>query len=130
MGRPPIIDFKNLTVTRNGKAVIHRLALRIKPGEHAVILGPNGAGKSTLLKIITRELYPLKVKGARWQLWGKARWSVEDLRKWMGIVSEEIQALLDSRLPLWEGVASAWRGTAGFWNSKPLNAGEKRSAMK
>ncbi|MEK7777960.1 MAG: ATP-binding cassette domain-containing protein, partial [Chloroflexota bacterium] len=57
--RPPLIEYKDVTVVRNRRKVLEGINLRIAVGEHVAILGPNGAGKSSLIKTMTRELYPL-----------------------------------------------------------------------
>lgn len=42
----------DLKVTIEGKAIIKKLSLSIKPGQVHAIMGPNGAGKSTLAEAI------------------------------------------------------------------------------
>ncbi|KAA3648429.1 MAG: ABC transporter ATP-binding protein [Chloroflexi bacterium] len=51
-----VID--NLTVSYNGKAVLHDVSLQVQPGEMFALIGPNGAGKSTLIRAISGVIAP------------------------------------------------------------------------
>src|SRR5579872_2957564 len=39
---------KDLTISLNGRVIVHKLSLTLKPGSLHVLMGPNGSGKSTL----------------------------------------------------------------------------------
>jgi iron complex transport system ATP-binding protein len=54
----PILDATDLDVVRNGRALLHKVSLRVQPGEHWALLGPNGAGKSTLMTILGARGHP------------------------------------------------------------------------
>ena len=43
-----LLDVKGLSVSVDGKKLLHDIDLHIKKGETHVLMGPNGAGKSTL----------------------------------------------------------------------------------
>jgi Fe-S cluster assembly ATP-binding protein len=47
-----MLEIENLSVSVEGKEILHDINLRIKTGETHVLFGPNGAGKSTLLSAI------------------------------------------------------------------------------
>ena len=68
--QPPLIEYKNVTVSRGPRVVLDDINLSIGLGEHVAILGPNGSGKSSLIKTMTRECYPRLADGSflRWQL--------------------------------------------------------------
>jgi iron complex transport system ATP-binding protein len=95
---PPLLDFRNLRVMRGQKAALDDFTLRIGANEHVAILGPNGCGKSTLIKTITRECYPVVHENARenarpessMTILGEESWDVFDLRKRLGIVSNDL----------------------------------------
>ena len=90
IGNPPLIEYKNVSVMRNGRMILRKENLLIKAGEHISILGPNGSGKSTLIKTITRELYPYADNEHSYlQIMGKEQWNVFELRSLLGIVSSE-----------------------------------------
>jgi iron complex transport system ATP-binding protein len=95
---PPLLDFRNLRVMRGQKPALDDFTLRIGADEHVAILGPNGCGKSTLIKTITRECYPVVCGNARenaqpessMSILGEESWDVFDLRKRLGIVSNDL----------------------------------------
>ena len=87
-----LLEVQNITVIRGERPALNGLSLRIEDGEHIAILGPNGCGKSTLIKVITREEYPLLRPDAFVRIYGQERWHLDDLRKWLGIVSNDWMA--------------------------------------
>jgi len=90
VGRPPLLDLRNVTVFRGDRPALDGVTLRIASGEHVCILGPNGCGKSTLIKTITREVYPVASDDSSMTILGKDRWDVSELRSHMGIVSPDL----------------------------------------
>ena len=46
---PLSLEVEGLTVSRDGRAALAGVSLRIEEGERVFLLGPNGAGKTTLL---------------------------------------------------------------------------------
>ncbi|HEM2743406.1 TPA: ABC transporter ATP-binding protein [Streptococcus suis] len=52
-----IVSMKNLSYTRQGKAILEDLNWEFRKGERWAILGLNGAGKSTLLRILMAEFW-------------------------------------------------------------------------
>lgn len=45
----PILNIKDLSVSRSGKLVLSKIDLKVRKGEFIGLVGPNGGGKSTLL---------------------------------------------------------------------------------
>jgi iron complex transport system ATP-binding protein len=111
----PIIDIRKATVYRGRTRVFDDLSLSIPIGCNTAILGPNGAGKSTLLRLLSQELFPVKAEGSYVKLWGKERWNVKELRKYLGIVSHDMQATYKPWVTGEEVVLSGYHASIGLW---------------
>lgn len=116
---PALLELSNVTVVRNGRAVLHQLNLRIEQGEHVAILGPNGSGKSTLIKLLTRELYPrydgqssMRVLGK--ETWGQESWRVSELRGMLGIVDNYIEPFCERAVTGSDAVLSGFFSSVGL----------------
>jgi ATP-binding cassette subfamily B multidrug efflux pump len=48
------IEFRNLTFSYGGPAVLHQVSARIEAGQTAAIVGVTGSGKSTLISVLAR----------------------------------------------------------------------------
>ncbi|RDB60430.1 Fe-S cluster assembly ATPase SufC [Gordonibacter sp. 28C] len=51
-GAETLLSVQNLTVSADGKTILHDVDLAVGAGETHVIMGPNGAGKSTLGHVV------------------------------------------------------------------------------
>ncbi len=90
-GPPPLIELDRATVVRSGITALDNLNLSIEPGRHTVLLGPNGCGKSSFIKLINRELHPLAREGeSPIRLLGQTRWNTLDLRRHLGVVTNDL----------------------------------------
>ncbi|MBO0746443.1 MAG: ATP-binding cassette domain-containing protein [Candidatus Dormibacteraeota bacterium] len=112
---PPLLDLRCVTVVRGETPVLQDFSLLVEEGEHMAILGPNGCGKSTLIKTITKELYPLPREGSRVQILGRERWDVFQLRRLLGIVTGDLQALSNQRIRGRDVVLSGFFSSIGIW---------------
>ncbi len=85
------ILLEDVSIIRNGKALLSDFNWKVREGEYWVVIGPNGSGKTTLLKLLAGYLWPTK---GRVEILGKAFGSV-DLRKlrteigWVGSFLQE-----------------------------------------
>lgn len=86
-----VLECRNIKAYRGRNLVFKGFDLAIARGENTAVLGPNGSGKSTLMKLISREIYPVYDPGSMLRLYGRERWSVEELRSRLGIVSNDLQ---------------------------------------
>jgi iron complex transport system ATP-binding protein len=112
--QPPLLDFQHISVMRGGQTVLDDVTLRIQAGEHVAILGPNGCGKSTLIKTITRECYPLALPGSSLTILGQDSWNVFELRKLLGIVSNDLIATCTRDITGLEAVLSGFFSSIGL----------------
>lgn len=83
-----LVDFKNVTVKFGEKIILDNISWQLKDGENWAILGHNGAGKSTLLQLIIGD--QLQKYANNITLFGKRGVSVWDIKKAIGIVSQDI----------------------------------------
>ena len=89
--QPKLVEIRNATIWRGSTRVFDGLNLCIEQQERVAILGPNGCGKTTLLKAISRELYPVAREGCFVRVLGKERSNVWELRRSIGVVSNDLQ---------------------------------------
>jgi iron complex transport system ATP-binding protein len=54
-------------------------------------MGANGAGKTTLMKLMTGDCYPIQAEESYVELFGKRRYNIWDIKKHMGIITNDIQ---------------------------------------
>jgi iron complex transport system ATP-binding protein len=111
---PPIIELRNVSIVRNGRAILHDLNLCIEANEHVAIMGPNGSGKSTLIKTITRELYPLYSESSAIKLFGQETWNVSQLRSMLGIVTNDIDVFCNRPITGRDAVLSGFFSSIGL----------------
>ena len=88
---PPLVEIRGATIWRGSTLVFDALDLVIEQHERVAIVGPNGSGKTTLLKAFNRELYPVVDPATTFRSLGRERWNVWELRKHIGIVSQDLQ---------------------------------------
>ena len=113
----PLLEFNKITVLKEAnQKVLDAISLKIFEGENVVILGPNGAGKSSLIKIITREYYPIdQANEGSFKVWGQDSWDVFDLRRLLGIVSNDLQYICTRDITGMEMVLSGFFSSIGLF---------------
>lgn len=109
--------FKSTTFTREGKAVLGPLNLRVGAGQRWVVLGPNGSGKTTMLRLACALVRPSA--GELWVLGNQiGRTDLRILRRRIGMSSAAIRSQIAGYLPAAEvvltGIGSA---LAPWWST-------------
>ena len=105
MGKPPVIELREVSLAFDEKQVLSSISFRVDQGETLFLLGVTGAGKSVLLKLILGLIKPdsgqVLVEGR--DLTPIPEEQLDAFRRRMGIVFQE-GALFDS-LSVYENVA-------------------------
>lgn len=113
MSDPKLIEICDATIWRGSTCVFEGLNLDIEQHERVAILGPNGSGKTTLLKTINRELYPVVKQGSYVRILGQERWNVWQLRKQIGVVSNDLHQRYDQTSSALDVVVSGFYSSIG-----------------
>lgn len=109
----PLVEIRGATLWRGSTRVFQDLDLLIHQHERVAIVGPNGSGKTTLLKAINRELYPVASPDTVFRILGRDRWNVWELRKHVGIVSQDLQQRYTGTTTALEVVVSGFHSSIG-----------------
>ncbi|HRR67232.1 MAG TPA: ATP-binding cassette domain-containing protein [Methanomassiliicoccales archaeon] len=127
----PIVEMRNVTVTKGSATLLRGMDLTVRQGERLVILGPNGSGKSSLIKTMMGELrHDTSVPGAYVRLRGKDLWNLFDVRKAFGLVSADLQVDLARDIDCLDAVLSGFFGSMGTNRSQEVDRGMRRRAME
>ncbi len=129
MNQAPLVQFDGVTVVRNGRTALNDVSLSIARGENVAILGPNGCGKSTLVKAICGELRPFAGRGSV-KVEGRDRWNVFELRKALGIISNDLQALCVREETVIDLVVSGFFGSYGVLEPYQVTADQRAQAYE
>jgi iron complex transport system ATP-binding protein len=127
---PPIIEFENVTIHRDGTPALREVTFRIASGQHTVILGPNGSGKSTLIKALTRELYPRYPERSHVRLWGRETWHLFELRSLLGIVTNDLVNECTRPYSALETALSGFFSSIGIWPNHRVTPEMEQRAME
>jgi len=115
-----LIRFENVDLIYDESYALKNISLSVKRGEHCAIIGANGSGKSTLIKLIACELYPsYKTDPFCREILGKERWEIVELRKRLGIITNDIHWRFQSEganLRGFQAVLSGFNGTLGIFS--------------
>lgn len=109
----PLVEIRNATLWRGTTCVFRHLDLTIEQHERIAIVGPNGSGKTTLLKAINRELYPVVRPDTVFRILGRDQWNVWELRKHIGVVSQDLQQRYTPTTTALEVVVSGFHSSIG-----------------
>lgn len=109
-----ILSVDHASVRRSGTYILSDVSFSLKEGGHTAIIGPNGAGKSTLMNVLCKEVHPLALDEYSYSLLGKSKWTVHDLRKVIGHVSQADSMIADTTYAVLDIVVSALYSAIGI----------------
>jgi iron complex transport system ATP-binding protein len=109
-----VLDLVDVSVVREGRALVDEVSWSVKEGERWVILGPNGAGKTTLLNIASSYLFP--TTGTATVLGDRlGQVDVFELRPRIGMAGIALSEKLPRRQTVLETVLTAAYGMTAHW---------------
>ena len=110
----PLVEIQNATLWRGSTRVFENLDLVIEQHERVAVVGPNGSGKTTLLKALNREIYPVVKPDSVFRILGRDTWNVWELRKHIGVVSQDLQQRYTATTTALEVVVSGFHSSIGI----------------
>lgn len=121
-----VLELVDVTVVRDGRALVDDVSWSVKEGERWVILGPNGAGKTTLLSLSSSYLFPtagsVTILGDR-----LGEVDVFELRPRIGIAGVAMAEKLPKRQTVLQTVLTAAYGMTATWREDYDEVDEQRA---
>lgn len=110
-----VLQFSDVSVVRDGKAILDSVSWSVDSAERWVILGPNGAGKTTLLQLAAAQIHPSSgTVQVLDDTLGKA--DVFDLRPRIGFASAALARRVPRDERVLDVVLTAAYSVTGRWN--------------
>ena len=128
-----IIEFENIDVGYDENTVLKDINLKIKSGEHFAILGANGSGKSTLMKLIQSQIHPRHTKKFKKEIFGKSIYSIFDLKKELGIITNDLHNYFEKEagyLTGFEVVLSGFYSSIGVFTHQDFTKKQIQKAIE
>ncbi|GAB07570.1 ATP-binding cassette domain-containing protein [Gordonia amarae] len=112
-----LIDFRDVSVVRDGKNLVGPVSWQVELDERWVIIGPNGAGKTTLMRLAAGELYP--TTGEAFVLNEKlGRVELRELTTRIGVASPALLERVPDNEVVSDVVVSAGYAVLGRWKER------------
>ncbi|OEU96950.1 ABC transporter ATP-binding protein [Streptomyces oceani] len=121
-----VLELVDVSVVREGRALVEDVSWSVKEGERWVILGPNGAGKTTLLNIASSYLYPTTGHAT---ILGERMGAVDvfELRPRIGMAGLALAEKLPRNQTVLETVLTAAYGMTAHWRESYEAVDEERA---
>lgn len=123
-----VLELQDVTVVREGRALVDQVSWSVKEGERWVILGPNGAGKTTLLNVASSYLYPSSGTATiLGETLGRPGTDVFELRPRIGVAGIAMADKLPKRQTVLQTVLTAAYGMTAGWQEEYEDIDEQRA---
>ncbi|MFJ6215894.1 ABC transporter ATP-binding protein [Streptomyces sp. NPDC092296] len=121
-----VLELVDVSVVRDGRALVEQVSWTVAEGERWVIVGPNGAGKTTLLQVASSYLFP---STGSVQILGEKLGSVDvfELRPRIGMAGASMLDKLPRRQTVLETVLTAAYGMTAHWREQYETTDEFRA---
>jgi iron complex transport system ATP-binding protein len=124
--RDAVVDCRDVTVVKGGKAVVSNLTWQVTAGQRWVVIGPNGAGKSSLLDVVSARAHPT---AGQVLLLGEPLGLVDvfALRPRIGLVATTVASAIPAQELVRDVVLTAVYGMTGRWREDYEDADLQRA---
>ncbi|MFI9271970.1 ABC transporter ATP-binding protein [Kitasatospora sp. NPDC052896] len=121
-----VLELVDVSVIREGRALISQVSWSVAEGERWVILGPNGAGKTTLLQVAASYLHPTSGTVA---VLGEKLGSVDvfELRQRIGLAGASMLDRIPREQTVLQTVLTAAYGMTATWQETYETTDESRA---
>ena len=121
-----VLQLSDVSVVRNGRAIVDSVSWSVEADQRWVVLGPNGAGKTTVLQLASTLMYPSSgsVEILDSEL-GKV--DVFELRPRIGIASTAMARRVPADETVLNVVMTAAYSVTGRWNEEYEDIDVKRA---
>ena len=121
-----VLKFSDVSVVRDGNAILDRVTWSVDDAERWVILGPNGAGKTTLLQLAAAQMHPTS---GRVQVLDDTlgKTDVFELRPRIGFASTALARRVPRDEVVLNVVLTAAYSVTGRWNESYDEIDERRA---
>lgn len=112
-----VLKFEDVSVVRNGDAILDSLNWTVESDQRWVVLGPNGAGKTTILNVASAHMHPSSgVAHVLGEQLGRV--DVFELRPRIGIASSAMARRIPRDETVFDAVLTAAYSVTGRWNEE------------
>lgn len=112
-----VLEFDDVSLTRDGSAILSHVTWRVNSNERWVVLGPNGAGKTTMLQVAASLLHP---SSGRAVVLDETLGSTDvfELRPRIGFASTALARRIPGNERVLDVVMTASYSVTGRWNEE------------